>query len=150
MPRLRLGRPFMKSHPCFAIISGSSCHKPRGLGSNTVKWGVASHVKDAHSFCNTGMHIRFATSLPRSSQNCISFSKESLSIHFCRFPVIIYLVSSFALVSACLQPGHVRTNAWAAVPLRLDLAAALAEGFKFGMSTNGVSLLWGRCASVPP
>ena len=36
------------------------------------------------------------------------------------------------------QPGHVRTNAWASVALRLDLAGALAAGHAFGLSTNGV------------
>ncbi|KAG1661561.1 hypothetical protein FOA52_009560 [Chlamydomonas sp. UWO 241] len=41
------------------------------------------------------------------------------------------------------QPGHVRTNAWASVLLRLDLGAALAAGHAFGLSTNGVLLTEG-------
>ena len=44
-----------------------------------------------------------------------------------------------SLIHSRTQRDHVRTNAWAAVALRLDLKAAMAEGFEFGLSTNGVS-----------
>ncbi|KAL6764085.1 KptA family-domain-containing protein [Haematococcus lacustris] len=40
-------------------------------------------------------------------------------------------------------PGHMRTNSWAQVLLRLDLQAALATGLQFGLSTNQVLLCEG-------
>ncbi|PNH05718.1 hypothetical protein TSOC_008020 [Tetrabaena socialis] len=41
------------------------------------------------------------------------------------------------------QPGQLRKNTWAQVFLRLELQAALAQGLKFGLSTNGVLLCEG-------
>lgn len=41
------------------------------------------------------------------------------------------------------QPHHVRSNKWASILLKLDLAGALAAGHLFGLSSNGVLLTEG-------
>ncbi|GFR40809.1 hypothetical protein Agub_g1428 [Astrephomene gubernaculifera] len=41
------------------------------------------------------------------------------------------------------QPHHLRKNKWAEVLLRLDLEAAMAQGLKFFLSSNGVLLCEG-------
>jgi len=41
------------------------------------------------------------------------------------------------------EPRHMRTNNWAVLMLKLDLAKALEEGFKVWRSSNGVVLAEG-------
>ena len=41
------------------------------------------------------------------------------------------------------EARHMRTNTWAVVLLKLDLAKALGQGFSFWQSTNGVVLAEG-------
>lgn len=45
------------------------------------------------------------------------------------------------------EPKHMRTNTWATLLLKLDLAKALAEGYKFWQSSNGVVLAEGPIPS---